>query len=195
MKKLLWITLLGAWGLFATAAAQTESSMTTTKKSATASPSRILVVAFSATGTTAEVAERLAATTGGRYIALQAAVPYASADLDWHDRTSRSSTEMNDPSSRPALGGETISTEGCEVLFVGYPIWWNEAPRIINTFLETHDLEGIRLIPFATSGGSGITNSVSVLQRTYPTLHWERGRLLNRADDGTLRSWTESLGL
>lgn len=84
---------------------------------------------------------------------------------------------------------------GCEVVFVGYPIWWGVAPRIINTFLENHDLKGKRIIPFATSGGSGIGQSVKALKQVYPDLQWSDGRLLNRAGEEDVRRWVESLGL
>ena len=153
---------------------------------------KILVACFSATGTTARIAGELAEATGGDLHAIIPARPYTSADLDWTDRHSRSSVEMNDPNARPEIGGQAIDPTAYEVIFIGYPIWWDLAPRIINTFIESHDLRGKRLIPFATSGGSGIANSVAALKRAYPELNWQKGRLLNRPGD--IRSWLEQSG-
>ena len=116
-------------------------------------------------------------------------------DLDWHDARSRSSVEMNDPQSRPALSRTCDRMSDYEVVFIGYPIWWDLAPRIVNTFLERHDLKGKRLIPFATSGGSSITHSVLNLKQLYPNRDWTEGRLLNRADEAAVRRWVGTLGL
>lgn len=157
--------------------------------------SRILVASFSATGTTSRAAAKVAAATGGTLHAITPAQAYTAADLDWHDKRSRSSVEMDDPHARPALGGREVETAGYDVIFIGYPIWWNLAPRIINTFIERHDLRGKVLIPFATSGGNGISNSVAALKRSYPDLDWREGRLLNRAGDQEIRSWVAQLGI
>lgn len=153
----------------------------------------ILVAYFSATGTTARAAEMVAEATGGDLYEITPARPYTRADLDWNDKRSRSSVEMNDLHSRPALGGKGLDTDGYDVVFIGYPIWWNLAPRIVNTFIESHDLRGKTVIPFATSGGSGIANSVAALRKAYPGLDWREGRLLNRADGKTVRQWVETL--
>lgn len=150
---------------------------------------RILVSYFSATGTTARAAEKVAAVTGGELYAITPAEPYTAAGLNWHDKQSRSSVEMNDPKARPALGGKKLNTADYEVIFIGYPIWWNLAPRIIETFIESHDLKGKTVIPFATSGGSGISNSAATLKKAYPGLNWKEGKLLNRMDEGAIREW------
>ena len=102
---------------------------------------------------------------------------------------------MNDPSARPALGGKELDTAGYDVVFIGYPIWWDLAPRVVNTFIESHSLKGKTVIPFATSGGSTITNSAAELKKSYPGIDWREGRLLNRASTGSIRSWVEGLGL
>lgn len=117
---------------------------------------RTLVAYFSASGVTAKVAERLAETIGADIFAIEPEVPYTKADLDWMDKTSRSTIEMNDPSSRPAIARERDNMEDYDTIFVGFPIWWYVAPTIINTFLESYDLTGKTIIPFATSGGSGM---------------------------------------
>ena len=155
---------------------------------------KILVAYFSATGVTARAAQNVAEATGGEVYAITPAKPYTDADLDWRDKQSRSSVEMNDPKARPALGGERLDVSEYDVVFIGYPIWWNQAPRLINTFIESHDLKGKTVIPFATSGGSTIAGSAATLKRTYPALDWKEGRLLNRADEKTVRTWIERLG-
>ena len=155
---------------------------------------KVLVAYFSATGVTARAAQKVAEATGGEVYAITPAKPYTDADLDWNDKQSRSSVEMNDPKARPALGGERLDVSDYDVVFIGYPIWWNQAPRLINTFIESHNLKGKTVIPFATSGGSTIAGSAATLKRSYPALEWKEGRLLNRADEKTLRTWIERLG-
>ena len=155
---------------------------------------KILVAYFSATGVTARAAQKVAEATGGEVYAITPAKPYTDADLDWRDKQSRSSVEMNDPKARPALGGERLDVSEYDIVFIGYPIWWNQAPRLINTFIESHNLKGKTVIPFATSGGSTIAGSAATLKRSYPALEWKEGRLLNRADEKTLRTWIERLG-
>ena len=155
---------------------------------------KILVAYFSATGVTARAAQKVAEATGGEVYAITPAKPYTNADLDWNDKQSRSSVEMNDQKARPALGGKRLDVSEYDVVFIGYPIWWDQAPRVINTFIESHDLKGKAVIPFATSGGSTISGSAATLKRTYPALEWKEGRLLNRADENTVRTWIDILG-
>ena len=155
---------------------------------------RILVAYFSATGTTAEAAEKLAQVVGGELYAITPVKAYTNADLDWHDKQSRSSVEMNDPKSRPAIKNKKENMSGYDVVFIGYPIWWNLAPRIVDTFIESHDLKGKTVIPFATSGSSGIANSAAALKRSYPDLNWKAGKLLNRMDGDDIRKWIDESG-
>lgn len=155
---------------------------------------KILIAYFSATGTTARAAEKIADVTGGDLYEIVPAQHYTSADLDWNDRQSRSSIEMNDPKSRPAIKGGKPDISNYDVIFIGYPIWWDLAPRIINTFIESHEMQGKTLIPFATSGGSTIGGSTAALKRNYPALNWKEGRLLNRSDEKTIRRWIEKTG-
>lgn len=154
---------------------------------------KILVAYFSATGTTAEAARKLAGVTGGELFEIDPAMPYTDADLDWHDKQSRSSVEMNDPKSRPALKGKKGNMDAYEVVYIGYPIWWGVAPTIVKTFIESHDLKGKKVVPFATSGGSSIDQSIRDLKKTYPDLDWKEGRLLNRINEKAVREWTEGL--
>ena len=125
--------------------------------------SEILVAYFSASGVTAKVAKKLADVTGADLFEIVPATPYTRADLDWTDRNSRSSREMRDKSFRPAIA-ETTDTSKYGVIFVGFPIWWYVAPTIVNTFLESCDLQGKTIVPFATSGGSGMGNTAEELK-------------------------------
>ena len=152
-----------------------------------------LVVYFSATGTTAKTARTIAEVANGALYEIVPQKNYTSADLDWHDSQSRSSVEMNNPEARPALKGPKADVEAYDVIFIGYPIWWDQAPRIINSFIENHDLKGKTLGPFATSGGSGISNSVKVLKKTYPGLKWEEGRLLNGTSRNAIQNWVDAV--
>jgi len=182
------LVLLSAIGMAGIANAKSKQSidMELTGK-------KVLVAYFSATGTTARVAERLADVVEGELYAITPAKPYTSADLDWNDKKSRSSVEMNDAKSRPDISSKELKADDYDVIFLGYPIWWDLAPRIINTFIETHDLKGKTVIPFATSGGSGIANSVTALKKEYPELDWKQGRLLNRFNEKAVREWIGKL--
>ena len=140
---------------------------------------RTLVAYFSETGTTEKAAKQIAEVTGGALYEIQPAKKYTSADLDWHDKSSRSSVEMADASSRPALRSQPQNLAAYDTIYIGFPIWWNLAPRIINSFIEKGDFTGKILIPFATSGGSRISNAEQELKKAYPSLNWQKGRLMN----------------
>ena len=116
--------------------------------------STVLVVYFSCTGTTRGVAERIAALTGGDLAEIVPAQPYTDEDLNYHDHATRATVEQNSPDARPEIANE-ISLEGYTTVYLGYPIWWGDAPRILSSFVESHDFTGITVIPFCTSGGSG----------------------------------------
>lgn len=156
-------------------------------------PTRTLVAYFSATGTTARVATEIANITGGDIFAITPKNLYSHADLDWNDPQSRSSKEMHNPQARPALAQSKDNMAAYDTIFIGYPIWWDAAPRIVNTFIESHDLAGKTIIPFATSGGSGIRNSVSQLKAAYPQLDWKEGKLLNHTQQEAIKEWIETL--
>lgn len=159
-----------------------------------AGSSRVLVAYFSCTGTTRRAAEAVAGTLGATLYRITPAKPYTSADLDWHNDRSRSSVEMKDPSARPAIGGEKIDARTYDTVLLGYPIWWDEAPRAINTFIESLHLQGVRVIPFATSGGSSIAASVRALRAAYPDVDWQTGRLLNGGAKAA-SAWARTLEL
>ena len=141
--------------------------------------SKTLVAYFSASGVTARLAETIAKAADADLYEIDPKVPYTSADLNWNNSGSRSSIEMNDKASRPEIVGAVEDMGQYDTVFVGFPIWWYEAPRIIHTFLESYDFSGKTVVPFATSGGSGMANVVKNLRKQYPELSWEDGKLLN----------------
>ena len=151
-----------------------------------------LVAYFSATGVTKAVAERLAKAAGADLFEIKPTVPYTHADLDWTNKNSRSSVEMSNPDSRPEIGERLCSIEDYDTVFIGFPIWWYIAPTIINTFVESYDFSGKAIIPFATSGGSGMGHSVEVLKSLCPTANWEKGKMLNRVSEQELNAWLNS---
>ena len=154
-----------------------------------------LVVYFSATGTTKAVAEKIAAITDADLYEIRAAQPYTDADLNWHDSSSRTTKEQNDSTVRPELGGEAVSLAGYTTVYIGYPIWWGEEPRILDTFVEAYDFDGVTLIPFCTSSSSGIGRSGRNLADNADSGTWLEGRRFGAgASEAELRDWIESLG-
>ena len=137
---------------------------------------KILVAYFSATGTTKKVAEKLAKATGGNLFEIKPQVEYTSEDLNWNDKKSRSSVEMNDEFSRPEIENVVENIDDYDTVFVGLPVWWQIPPRIIQTFIEKHNLSGKKIITFATSGGSGIKGSTDFLKKNYSDLNIIEGK-------------------
>ena len=156
---------------------------------------KTLVAYFSATGTTAQAAKLLAKAAGADIYEIRPAVPYTKADLNWMDDKSRSSLEMHDPSSRPAIAGRAENMDAYDRIFLGFPIWWYVAPALINSFLESYDFSGKTIILFATSGGSGFGKAVEGLKNSVsPTARIIKGRLLNgRLSESELRAWVQAL--
>ena len=155
---------------------------------------KMLVAYFSATGNTARIGKMISESILADSLRIIPAEPYTEADLNWRDSLSRSSIEMKDSTARPALGFEMPDLSEYKLIYLGYPIWWGVAPRIINTFIEAaHIADSVQIIPFATSGGSPIEPSVEALKATYPTLRWEEGLLLNNIDDYGYRIPEEEL--
>ena len=138
-----------------------------------------LVAYFSATGTTKRAAQQLAKEKDADLFEIAPAVPYTAADLDWRDKSSRSTLEMKDKSSRPAIKGTCANMADYDTVWIGFPVWWYTAPTIINTFIEAHDLSGKTICVFATSGGSGVSGSANDLKKAYPQYKWGESRLLN----------------
>lgn len=148
-----------------------------------------LVAYFSASGTTKEAAERLAKAAGAELFEIKPAIPYTSADLNWMDKKSRSSVEMNDPDSRPEIVETIPDMADYDTVFIGFPIWWYVAPHIIHTFLESYDFDRKTLVPFATSGGSGMGRTVDELRKLCPNADWKVGKLVNGVSDQALAAW------
>ena len=153
-----------------------------------------LVVYFSATGTTKGVAEKIAGITGADTYEIKAAQEYTDADLNWNDSNSRSTKEQNDSSARPEIGSDAISLDGYTTVYIGYPIWWGEEPRIMDTFVESSGFDGITMIPFCTSSSSGIGRSGQNLADNAGSGTWLDGKRFGAgASEDEIRSWIEGL--
>jgi flavodoxin len=154
---------------------------------------KTLVAYFSATGTTAAVAKDLAEVTGATLYEIKPEVKYTAADLDWRDKTSRSSIEMQDKHSRPAFVKDLKDAESYDVIYIGFPVWWYTAPTIINTFIEAYGFEGKTVVFFATSGGSTIDKANKDFAAAYPKINWKAGQTLNAASRADIKAWVEGL--
>ncbi len=155
---------------------------------------KILVAYFSASGATAKAARKLSEAVGADLHEIKPEIPYSSADLDWTNKKSRSSVEMNNPVFRPAIAGKMEDMEQYDVVFVGFPIWWYVAPTIINTFLESYDFSGKTIVPFATSGGSGMGKTNERLAQSCPGATLLKGKMLNGSlSMEELKAWGRSL--
>lgn len=168
-------------------AADTVSQQTTDNQKGKTMKS--LVVYFSATGNTKDKAEVLAKILGADIREIVPAQPYTAADLDWHDKNSRSSVEMRDKSSRPAIASKIENISDYDIVYLGFPIWWYIAPTIVNTFLEAHNLEGKKIVPFFTSGGSGAGKTLDYLKPSAPKATFRQPRNLTRASESDIREW------
>ena len=153
-----------------------------------------LVVVFSATGNTRAVADIIAEHTGADIYEIIPKEPYSEDDLNWHDKKSRSTIEMNDPGSRPAIGSEKISLDGYSTIFIGYPIWWGEEPRIMDTFVEQYDFTGITMVPFCTSHSSGMGRSGQNLKEKSGTGNWLDGiRFTEHPSEDEVKDWVDDI--
>ena len=171
-----------------------HASAENTSAEDTTAHSDVLVAYFSATGTTKGVAERIAAVTGGDLYEILAADPYTADDLNYNDRNSRSTSEQNDKNARPEIGSVDLSLEGYTTIYLGFPIWWGEEPRILDTFVEKYSFEGITVIPFCTSGGSGIGRSGPNMEALAGTGTWLEGkRFSGNVSEADLQSWIDGL--
>ena len=154
----------------------------------------VMVVYFSATGTTKGVAEKIAAITDGDLYEIKAAQEYTDADLNWSDSESRSTKEQNDPSARPEIGSEPVSLDGYSTIYIGFPIWWGEEPRIMDTFVESYNFDGITMIPFCTSSSSGIGQSGANLAEHAGSGNWLEGeRFGGDVSESLLEMWIAGL--
>lgn len=155
---------------------------------------KVLVAYFSASGVTEKVAKKVTATAAADLFEIKPETAYTKADLNWMDKKSRSSVEMNDPASRPEISGRVENMEQYDTVMIGFPIWWYTAPAIIRTFLEAYDFSGKKIVLFATSGGSGFGNTVKDLQPSVDaSAKFVSEKILNSASDSEIQEWVKNL--
>lgn len=158
--------------------------------------SKTLVAYFSTGGNTRRAAKAIAKAAGAETYEIKPEIPYSHADLNWMDKHSRSTIEMNDAAARPAIVGDLPDLSGVDPIMLGFPIWWYTCPAIIRTFLEALDLKGKKIVPFATSGGSGLGDTCKDLEKFAPGAEILPGRMMNgRLDDAAIAAWVENLKL
>ena len=171
------------------------ATVTETEQTQQETTMKTLVTYFSASGVTRNSAKQVADLIGADLFEITPEQLYTDADLDWRDKQSRSTIEMNDKNSRPAIkdGGKVENLAQYEVVYVGFPIWWYTAPTIINTFIEANDFTGKTIVPFATSGGSNIKKACEDLQAAYPNYKFGEGKLLNSIDKADIEKWAAAV--
>lgn len=175
---------------------QTEQSFSEETETLETQEGKILVAYFSATNTTEGVAEHIANGLDADLYEIVPEDPYTDEELDYNDNNSRTTIEMNDPDARPAISGSVENMEQYDIVFIGYPIWWGEAPRIVSTFVESYDFSGKTIVPFCTSGSSDIGSSATNLEQLTSGAEWLNGRRLEgNASFNTVMEWVESLDL
>lgn len=179
MKQIIMMAIAAIVGL--SSCNQTQDQNNKANQNEPQKEMKTLVTYFSASGTTKRVAERLAETINADIMEIVPEQRYTDADLDWRDKTSRSTIEMQDKTSRPAIAEGELDPKNYDVICIGFPIWWYTCPTIINTFMESFDHSGKTIIPFATSGGSSIHKACEDLKAAYPEANWKAGKLLNNA--------------
>lgn len=161
---------------------------------AKAKAKKTLVVYFSATGTTKKAAKKVKKATGGKLRRIKAADPYTEADLDYNQDNCRANKEQQNDNARPEITGSIKNMSKYETIYIGYPIWWGKEPKIIRTFLESYDLKGKKIIPFCTSGGSGISGSMSEIRESAKGATVVNGKDLTDASLKSVKKWTKSAG-
>ena len=191
--KHLFVAIMALAAISLGACTQKQSEQTSSSNNAqNPKEMKTLVAYFSASGVTKGVAQKLAEVAGADLHEITPEKRYTDADLDWHNKQSRSSLEMADKNSRPAITDKLENMADYDVIYVGFPIWWYTAPTIINTFMESYDFKGKTVIPFATSGGSTIEQACKDLKAAYPDVNWKDGKLLNNATATDLQKWVDS---
>lgn len=175
---------------------ETQSAAETTPEPSTPEiEQKSLVVYFSCTGNTKAVAEKIAQLTGADLYEIVPAVPYTAEDLNYNNDSCRANREMDDPSARPAIGSNTVEISAYDTVYIGYPIWWGTMPRIINTFLDTYDLSGKTVMPFCTSGSTGVSKSVSDIRAQEPAADVRDGLRASGSSDSRIDEWISRNGL
>ena len=153
---------------------------------------KVLTAVFSASGVTKRVGEEIARISGGDFFEIIPEEVYTSEDLNWMNKSSRSSVEMNDPSARPGIANIVADMDSYDTVILGFPIWWGVAPRIIETFLESYDFDGKTILPFCTSGGSGVGRSDKALHKNVSgNVRWGKGVQINSPNEGEIRKWLD----
>ena len=190
MKSMTLMIAAAAAMILASACGQNNKK---NKENTDTEDSKTLVAYFSATGTTEAIAKTLAGVTGGTLYEIKPEVKYTAEDLDWTVKTSRSTLEMQDKTSRPAIVKDLADASKYETIYIGFPVWWYTAPTIINTFLEAYDFSGKTVIFFATSGGSTIDKANEEFKAAYPKINWKAGQTLNGASEEDIKTWVASL--
>ena len=193
MKKFSIIIIAASLMMAACANSERKAENQSENQNETKEMKKTLVAYFSASGVTRGVATQLAEVAGADLYEIVPEQIYTDADLDWRDSLSRSSVEMKDKTSRPAIKKTELKIDDYDTIYVGFPIWWYTCPTIINTFMEAYDFAGKTVIPFATSGGSSIEQACNDLKAAYPKANWKEGRLLNNATKEQLEEWVKSL--
>lgn len=155
---------------------------------------KVLVAVFSASGVTRRVGQEIARISGGDFFEIIPKERYTNADLNYMNSRSRSSVEMNDPAARPEIAGTVSDMASYDTVIIGFPIWWGVAPRIIETFLESYDFSGKTVIPFCTSGGSGVGRSDTALHKNVSgNVKWGKGVQINRPNESTIKNWLDKV--
>lgn len=187
MKSFLKLMAISAVALCSTSCSAKQEAKPT------ADDKNVLVCYFSATGNTKADAERVARITSGDLFVIEPETPYTEADLDWQNPQSRSSVEMHDPDSRPAIKGVPENIDSYDVIFIGFPNWWDLPPTLINTFIEKANLKGKTVVPFMSSSSSPIDNSEKTLKSLYPDIKWQKGLRTTGASEKQLSEWARGI--
>ncbi len=187
-KHIYWISLALAFALIA-GLAFPAANANAAKKTKQTKNQKVLVVYFSATGTTKSAAKKIKKATSGKLYQIKAADPYTDEDLGYDNDDCRANTEQKDGSVRPKIKGSVKNIEDYDVIFLGYPIWWNKEPMIIRTFLESHNLKGKKIVPFCTSGGSGISGSMKGIKASAKGAKVVKGKDLTDASSKSVKNW------
>ena len=187
-KHIYWISLALAFALIA-GLAFPAANANAAKKTKQTKNQKVLVVYFSATGTTKSAAKKIKKATSGKLYQIKAADPYTDEDLGYDNDDCRANTGQKDGSVRPKIKGSVKNIEDYDVIFLGYPIWWNKEPMIIRTFLESHNLKGKKIVPFCTSGGSGISGSMKGIKASAKGAKVVKGKDLTDASSKSVKNW------
>ncbi len=186
-KRVIWMNLVLVFALIAGLALPLSNVSAASKPK----QKKVLVAYFSATGTTKSAAKKVKKATGGTLYQIKAADPYTSADLSYNNDDCRANTEQQDSSVRPKIKGKVKSIKKYDVIFIGYPIWWEKEPMIIRTFLESYNLKGKNIVPFCTSGGSGISGSMKEIKASAKGAKVAEGKDLTDSSAKSVKNWAK----